>query len=421
MKTIRSFCILFVLLTGIFTSGYAKDPFLLDSLHTSRIRLNAGYSFASDAITNKIAQTYFLAGFISDEMKDDVSKQLFQTNRFGGNAGYSLDFRSKINSFFGKAGYSWFADISDQNHLHSSFTRDAFELYFRGNAAYSGKQANLGPFDFSLIHYQQFELGLQKEFRSGKNLIQCELGLSYNKGQKFQFIHSDRAELYTSADGEYLDIDFDIALRGSDSVHNDPGRFNGNGGSVDFALNIISEQKNELSFRVHSFGFILFNNQSYIVPADSNFRFEGIDASSLFNFSDTISTPVSSDSSFVQSFLSNRKKENYFYKLPAQISVSYRRQMPDEITNITFGLDHTFFSSYLPHGWFRAERIIHKQHQAGLIFGYGGYTLWQAGLSYSLNFCKSWIFTIESPVLSGWLNSKSGRAQGAFVSLSKYL
>lgn len=421
MKTIRSFSILLVLLSGILTSGYAEDPFHLDSLHTSRIRLNAGYLFASDAITNQIAQTYFLAGFISEGMKDEVSKQLFQNNRFGGDAGYSLNYKNKIKSFFGKTGFSWFADISDQNHLHSTFTKDAFELYFRGNAAYSGKQANLGPFDFSLIHYQQLNLGLQKEFRTGKSFIQFELGLSYNKGQKFQSIHSNRAELYTSVDGEYLDIDFDIALRGSDSVSNDIGRFNGNGGSINFALNIISEQKNEFSFRVHNFGFIQFNNQSYVVPADSNFRFEGIDASSLFNFSDTISTPVSSDSSFVQSFLSDRKKENYFYKLPAQISISYRKQMPDEITSLTIGLDHTIFSSYLPHGWFRADRLIHKRHQAGIILGYGGYTLWQAGLSYSLNFCKSWIFTIQSPVLSGWLNRKSGRAQGAFVSLSKYL
>jgi hypothetical protein len=64
--------------------------------------------------------------FIS--IKDEVSKHAYPVNRFGADAGYSISYSHKLDSFFHRSGFSWNAAFSDMNHLHGKFTRDAFEL-----------------------------------------------------------------------------------------------------------------------------------------------------------------------------------------------------------------------------------------------------------------------------------------------------
>ena len=401
-------------------AGTWLDSFGKDTQKKSKIELSTGYDFASDAITNKLASSYFFARFINTDMKDEVSKNLFAVNRFGADAGYAITYSQQLDKLFQKEGFSWNIGIADLNHLHSSFTRDAFEIYFRGNSPYAGKTAELGEFDFSLLHYQQFTIGLSKESKGNRRTYLYQAGISFNKGQKFQSIHSDRANLFTSADAEFLDIDFNIHLRGSDSSRTGLGSMNGIGGSVHLAITIQDEDKNEFSVRLSNLGFIQFNDKSYSVPADSLFRFEGIDASSLFDFSDSISTNVSSDSAFVQGFLHRRKNESFQYNLPGKLSLNYCRHLNNQ-NSINIGLEQIFFSSYLPHGWFRFEHQFKERHRLGVMLGYGGYTLWQAGLSYEVKIGQTWFLKLASQNLSGWLNTKSGRAQGAFVSFSKYL
>ncbi|MBK6839402.1 MAG: hypothetical protein IPG90_15000 [Bacteroidetes bacterium] len=102
------------------------------------------------------------------------------------------------------------------------------------------------------------------------------------------------------------------------------------------------------------------------------------------------------------------------------MSLAYHRHLTEKDL-VSIGLDQVFFSSYLPHGYGKYQHRFNEHHQLGLILGYGGYTVWQAGLCYNLKIGKSWLFQLESRNLSGWINTKSGRAQGAFVSLSKYL
>src|SRR5580765_4103301 len=53
-----------------------RDELSLDSNSFSKIILHSGYFFSSNAATNQIARTYALNGFITDKMKDDVSKNL---------------------------------------------------------------------------------------------------------------------------------------------------------------------------------------------------------------------------------------------------------------------------------------------------------------------------------------------------------
>ncbi|MBL0256989.1 MAG: hypothetical protein IPQ03_05450 [Bacteroidetes bacterium] len=420
LRTSRFFLLYFLIFPGLVQADSPTDPFNQFNNSKSRLQIGSGYEFSSDAITNNLAQSYFLAKFISSSIKDEVSKHAYPVNRFGADAGYSISYSHKLDSFFHRSGFSWNAAFSDMNHLHGKFTRDAFELYFRGNAAYAGKTAEMGEFDFSLLHYQQIKIGMSKETKCQRRTYNYSIGLALNIGQKFQSIHSDRANLFTSEDAEYLDIDFDIALRGSDSSKNKMGSMNGLGGSLFLGWSVRDESKNEFEIQLSNLGIIQFNDHSYIVPADSVFRFEGIDATELFDFSDTIRTAISSDSSFVQGFLHRRKTESYQYNLPARLSLAYHRHLTEKDL-VSIGLDQVFFSSYLPHGWGKYQHRFNEHHQLGLILGYGGYTVWQAGLCYNLKIGKSWLFQLESRNLSGWINTKSGRAQGAFVSLSKYL
>ena len=105
--------------------------------------IDADYSFASTAITNRLGLEYFKKGFISDEMKDDVSANLFRTNRFAAEFNSGITVAQSLDTIFGLLKGSSFIRLSTRAHIDSKFEDDLFEIFFRGNKNYAGKTAML--------------------------------------------------------------------------------------------------------------------------------------------------------------------------------------------------------------------------------------------------------------------------------------
>src|SRR4051812_31707185 len=99
------------------------DEFALDTLATSKIVLHSGYFFSSNAATNRIATEYGRNGFITDEMKDEVSKKLENENRFGGGFDANLFFVFHPDTL--RKNFGVFGGVRIRNHIDSRFPKDA--------------------------------------------------------------------------------------------------------------------------------------------------------------------------------------------------------------------------------------------------------------------------------------------------------
>ena len=323
------------------SGSYWSDD--LSNYIKSKVTIESEYFFGSNALTIDLASTYFMNGFINNGMKDVVSRKL------------------------------------------------------RGNKKYAGKTADIGNFEFNQLFYQQIYFMFGHSFIRSENKFEYSIGLNFNKGHKLLIIEATDASIYTQEDGEYLDLDASLEIHRNDSAKNEKLAFNGIGGSIDFNFKWTDKKNRSLEFKTQNLGMIAWNNQSAFIEADTAFKFEGVDISELFDFSDSVTNSISLDSSLVEPYLTKRIKK---YKTIASTEVGY-----------------LLFANCKPYVRQSFQYKINYVHSIGLSLSYGGYSNFDVGLNYELKF-KSYKFKLKSDAITGFF-MKDATSQGAFVSLSK--
>ncbi len=414
----KIFLLIFTIITiNSIASDWISNP---DSSFHNSIGISTDYFFASNAITNRFALGYFNGEYIDDAKKNSVSKNLSSLNRFG--SGFNNEFKfAQINSKIFNLPQSFYSvSLSNHYHINSTFKKDAFELYFRGNKSYAGIKADIGEFNYNQIFYQQLNLTFGHNFSVNENNFGYSAGLSLNKGQQLYKITASKASLFTEMNGEYLDLDANLEIHQSDSSKNKINHWNGTGASADFSFFLKNQRNNKLQLSAKNFGFINWNSNTAHVEADTSLRFEGVDVSDLFLFSDSIKETISLDSSLVEPYLSIREKKSYISPLPALLSISYQYILKPGKMDLEAEINYLFFAGYTLHESLSFNYSIKNNHRFSVKTSYGGYTGLQVGLAYSTLFLKNWFFTVKSDYLSGLINPDTGNAQGAFISLTSY-
>ena len=391
-----------------------------DSSFHHSIGFTTEYFLASNAITNRFAIAYYKGEFIDENRKNSVSKNLNQHNRIGAGFNTQLKYTNHNKTIFNLSNSFYSISLNNRYHINSTFKKDVFELYFRGNKSYANKTADLGMFSFNQVFYQQLNLTFGHNYSINENGFGYKFGLSLNKGQKLYTIFASRALLFTEKNGEYLDLNTDIKIHQSDSSKKFITDWNGTGSSADFTYFWKDKKKNKLSLSANNFGFINWNKNTAHIDVDTSFRYEGIDVSDLFQFSDSLKKTVSLDSSLVEPYLSVREKNNHITPLPALLSLSYQYILKPGKMDLTAEINYLFFAGYSIHESLNFSYTLNNTHCLSLKASYGGYSGFQAGLAYSTSLIKNWVFTFQSDYLSSLLNSENGNAQGAFISLTSY-
>ena len=389
-----------------------------DDFKRSILTFETEYFFGSNALTIDLASTYFRNEFINDGVKNVVSDKLETSNRFGAGFNYELNYRYHPDSIFGLTNSFYQIGFRDIFHLDARFNNDVFELYFRGNKKYAGKKADLGNFEFKQLFYQQLNFAFGHYFTKFDNTFEYSIGLNFNKGHKLLTIQAFDASLFTQEDGEYLDLDADIAIHRNDSAKNDKIAFNGIGGSIDFYFKWTDKKNRSLEFKAQNLGAIVWNKQSAFIEADTAFRFEGIDISELFDFSDSITNSISLDSSFVEPYLTNRTKKKHNTLLPALLKLTYSIPIEKYRATILTEAGYLLFANCKPYIRQNYQYKINAYHSAGLSLSYGGFSNFNIGINYELSLKNSWKFELKSDYITGFF-LKDATSQGAFVSLSK--
>ncbi len=397
-------------------SGLPLASTPLTSEHPNTLLVTADFSFASNAITNQLAKTYFLNGFITDAMKDEVSKKLDDKNRLGGEFSTELYFTHKPDSLFGRKDLSWFIGMKNINHVSSTFSRDLFEVYFRGNKNYAGKTADFSDFNYLSLKYQQLLFGLSKFTKKKYGTFEAGASIGFNVGQQLLRIKSDNASLFTEDAGEYLDVNTDVEIYRSDSLHKNFASFNGFGLSTDLFFKANIKKKHFFFARISNLGFIRWNENSTSLKEDTIFRFNGVDVSSLFDFGDTIRTTITIDSAIVQPFLTHRKYQTYTLTLPAKIEVSYMKAIGQHNLRAGIGMAYILNGDYFP--------LIHldgdytwKNNLLALTVSYGGYTTFGSGIFYSHHFHHGYTVAIGSNYINSLFNIDTATSEHASITV----
>jgi hypothetical protein len=389
----------------------ARCEFTIEGPYQHTIQLNSGFYSASNALTNRLISDYYYHRFISNQTKDDVSSKISPQNIFGvafqGNLSYIYKPSTSLSRFI--------FTVNHRLYDECQFHKDVFDLYFRGNKRFAGQTASLDNSRFRSMLYYQIGFGIGQGTTEDR-LTWFAIG-SLCIGDEFLDINSSKGSLYTSQEGDYIDANLNISIHKSDSAKTGPFNVNGKGFAINAGMTYLLGENTKLHTLFHDIGFMRFNEQSSSVRIDTTTRFEGIDANSLFSFTDSF-TLVRNDSDYIQQFISDRKKTNYNRWLPGNFDVWIEKNLPGETWNVAIGLRNYIQTFARPLGWMEISRKLNRKNTIRLHTQYGGYAGWNAGLGYQFT-SGSWSARISSDFISSWLNPVSGSSMGAFVSLSK--
>ncbi|MCC6690691.1 MAG: hypothetical protein IT235_04090, partial [Bacteroidia bacterium] len=133
----------------------------------STLSFNADYFANSNALTSEFINTFYLNGYISQEIKDRVSKNLLNENRIGAEFNYSVFYKYKPDTLSKNSKIGFFASLKNRNHFDTRFSKDFFRLGFYGNKEFEGQIENLNDFNLNLYQYHLFQLGITKKINNG--------------------------------------------------------------------------------------------------------------------------------------------------------------------------------------------------------------------------------------------------------------
>lgn len=383
----------------------------------TRIGLMADYDLNSNALTSRFISQFYKGKYLDTDLKNSVSDRVKNTNKVGANINYSVYGVFKIDSIFHKKNNCLFFSIKDREHFDARFSKDLFKVGFYGNADYAGRTADFNDFDLSLLRYQQFQIGIVST-RSDTS-SRFGIGLSFLKGEQYKSIHAKKAELYTSEDGQTIDLNTSFQVAQSDTATNGLGAFNGYGASVDIYFEAPYKTrigKSKLRVSVSDIGLIRFNNQSLYVNQDSLFHYSGFTVNSIYQLQDSTFAKTSKDS--IIGAIAPLKKQSISVSLPAILNLSFETQLNKHI-QLTEGIRYIFNANYDLLFYVKGNFLINNNFAVSATAGYGGYGNFNYGIGAYANFGKGFIVYVGSHNIEGYIAPKKTCGQGAYLSLIK--
>jgi len=417
----RKFIVVFIaLITHHFSSAQCTDYLFRDqvNLYNSTITVFGNYSIGSNAITNQFFGKFYKGGFIDADLKDKVSEKMINQNRFGADISAGVEYLYLPDTLFGKRRLGFFAAARDREHFDTQFSKDLFHLGFYGNKDFAGKTADMNNFNLNLLRYQQVQVGF---LWAGLDTAKAKLGIGVSvlKGEQLLSIMAKKAELYTSSDGQYIDLTTSATMHRSDTSSKGFSAMNGTGASIDVFLEapyIIKKRKGVITIRVTDMGAIFWNNNSLTYSTDSTYHYTGYKVENLFDLQD--STFKSNSTSDIANNNLNIRHKGYSTTIPATINISTNTFYGK--FNFIKGFRYMFNANYKGLFYVKGNYFITPKVMLGITVGYGGYSNFNYGIEVAAMLGKSFSLHAGSNNVEGFLVPKNTTAQGAFMVIKKH-
>ncbi len=338
--------------------------------------------YQSQGISNDFSNKFLVGGFIDDELKEKVERQLTdQGNRLGigFSAGFQFyDFRDTI---FNNADWGFSLNLEHHALFNSSFTRDLFHAAFVGNADRVGASMQLGPTSFNQIVFQEFGASLVYKPTG------CEFGISAIKGQSHLAMNATNMVLTTASDVSEITLDAQLNLQQVGDGNVNLATMNGAGVATNATYYIPIRVNNtapasldgkskkssigKLRLAVDNLGFIAWTRVPQTYSVDSSYRFSGYEVENLF---DADYNNVFDEQELKDSILPTAKEGTYYTMLPTLVSVSF---IPENRGNRKLlgiaGAQYLFNANYRPLVYGGMTYAINEKLTSSIIGIVGGY------------------------------------------------
>lgn len=335
MIRVLSIICLLVTFCGFSQRGFINSSDLLKDDVNASISLNIygeGY-INSNSFTSSVINAAYRGENLDGSLTDNIMSNLKEQNLLvsdisvGGNLFYIF----KESNMLISLGYDQRAFLS------STFTDDFIKLLFNGNQQYQNETLELGGSQYEFQRYHNFKLGAVKKFKTPGIGIGVNAGLV--RGINYQSVDINKADFYTAADGEYIEIDVDAEIR-------QPSGNTGNWGlGFDFFIEKYLPKGNKISFKVNDIGFVKWKDiTSY--SSDNEYQFEGIVIEDLFNI-DTSTFSDLNDRNSAQELLGmDTDTVSLTTVLPFLMQLNYTHNFSEKLRVMVGGLYQSARSSY---------------------------------------------------------------------------
>jgi hypothetical protein len=380
--------------------------------------LGAGFDYGvnSSSVNIKFANQFYKGNFIDEDLKQSVFKHTKDKNRLGFDLNYGLWYVHNPDSASGKA-MSWFVSLRNRMHADAQFTGDLFKTYFAGNKQFAGQTAHLGETRFNYLNYRQLQVGMSFLSDKGDSKVRFGAGLSFLKGEQNLNLYLSKGDVFTAADGQYIDVDMALEVRNSDNSNKNFFDMKGYGAALDIFLGI-ERQKSIIRFELSDFGFIDWNQNAQSTQNDTAIHFEGLSIDNLFQIGDSLVNSLNADSiktdmGFITEDMS------YSTPLPSMIHLGYTHKTKDNL-RINAGFAYRMAANYSPYIYVGTEHLFKGNFNINTRFAWGGYGTYNIGLGLSKQFGKGFKVNLGTNNLEGLLITKAANGVGAYINLIGY-
>lgn len=330
------------------------------------ISVSGNFFANSNFMTNSFVNLNFQNDlFVTEEIKDDMARKMKKkNNRLGTESNFFVNYKFFAERFLGKDSMAISIGYGIRDVQYLNISKDAFDLYFRGNAPYAGEVKNAEA-KVTTFLLNQIRLGVEHVEDGNK----WGFGTSLVLGAQYQNLKLRQGDLFTQQDGEYIDFDTDLEL--SYVGDGDEYFYNINGAGIAFDL-FFQKQVNKTDhfrFSVADLGLVQWFN-AYNVKADTNIHFEGIEVTNVFDFNeDNYEFP---SDSLLEFFGLEAETKNKTQWLPTMLTASYYKQFTDKIS-LTAGVRYIINAAYIPKLFLVGTYGKREVLQLNAIANIGGY------------------------------------------------
>lgn len=411
-----SFLLLGLVIKAQLSAIYADD---FPKQAKGRAAINADYDLNSNSLTNDLLMKFVRGGYIDANLKNTVLDEVKNKNRVGGNYSYGFYAAFQRDSAKYKKNGSFFISLRDRFHIDARFTKDLYKLMFYGNAQYAGQTAYLDGLNLNTIHYQQLQIGYSSTI---DNVARFGIALSFLQGQNYLSILAKKGQLFTSADGQYIDFAANVSGTKSDTSKRGFASASGYGASIDMYFEAPYQTrfgKSKVRVAVSDMGMIRFNSQTLTMQQDSTFHYSGVKINSFFSLQDSTYGAVSRDS--LINTIAPLKKKAVAIPLPSVLDLAFETQLSPKFYIIE-GIKNVFNANYSLLAYVKGSYYVTPNLMfSGTIGygGYGGYGRLNYGLGMFAHFKNGFIIYAGSNNLEGYIVPKYNAGQGVYLSLIK--
>jgi hypothetical protein len=245
------------------------------------------------------------------------------------------------------------------------------------------------------------------------------IGLSALNGQQYLDVEANKAQLYTSPGGQYLNFNSDITYKQSDPANANWGSSNGAGFGVDLFMDIPilsrEDHSEKISIEAKDIGMIWWNKSSTTNKADSNYYYDGIAVNNILNLNSSSFNKLNADSILKKETQAITGKITSV--LPAVFHINSLTTFGK--WQLSKGLRYIYDANYKINVYLTANYFVTKKLMFSLGCSYGGYSKLSINAGAAWDCGKGFVLRVYSNNLEGYVAPQVALGQSAGLSIMK--